>query len=703
MSNKKKPPHWDEILKNIFILGIWLIILLVIVVLAVFLYFARQIPNPETIITRRISESTKIYDRTGQVVLFDVFGEERRTIITLEQIPQKTRLAVLAAEDANFYQHKGLDTRGILRAVLENIRGFSISQGGSTITQQLIKNSILGKERTFSRKLKEAILALEIERRFPKEQILWMYLNQISFGSNIYGLEMAAKTYFNKSASALTVKESAVLAAIIQLPTYYSPFGQHREELLERSHFILSRMHRLNFITEEEFKTALAEEVNFAEENTKGILAPHFVIYLREQLFKLYGQERVQNGGLKVVSTLDWTMQQNAEKIVKDFLDKNGKALRASNAALIALDPASGEILTMLGSRDYFDRENEGNFNVTTALRQPGSAFKPIAYASAIEQGFPDTTIVFDLATEFNSRCSGDALQKKDSFGLDCYHPKNYDGKNRGPVSMRVALGSSLNIPSVKFLHLAGINNVVKLAERMGITSLKNNTWGLSLVLGGAEVSLLELANSYGVFAQDGVFTPHTAILRVETSQGEVLFEQKPERTRVLNEQTSRTISSILIDNSARTPVFGPNSILFIPNRPVAVKTGTTQENKDAWALGYTPSLVVGVWVGNNNNAPMSTRGIGAIAAGPIWRQFITETLTDKPSENFPQPQPFFINTPMLNGRISGFDGEIHSILHYIRPNDALYLNWEWPVRQNYPILITPVSSPQDEIVDQLN
>lgn len=680
-------------LGRLFILGIWVVVLGVIFVLLGFLYYARQIPDPETIITRHVNESTKIYDRTGEVLLYDVFEKERRTIIPLEQIPGFTRDAVIAAEDAQFYHHRGFDVTGVFRALLKNIRDRSISQGGSTITQQLVKSSLLTKERTFSRKFREIILSLEIERRFSKDQILWMYLNQIPFGSSIYGIESAAQTYFKKHTPQLTLRESITLASMIKAPSYYSPFGLHGDELLQRTDQILDKMLEEKTISRSAYDTAKNEKLVFSN-GDKGILAPHFVIMVRERLLKKYGEERVENGGLRVITSLDWNLQQIAEEILKRYAERNEKLYKARNAGLIALDPRTGEVLAMIGSRDYFDIENEGNFNVTTAFRQPGSAFKPIAYAVALEKGFPDTTVVFDAKIEFNPGCSPDSSEEKDRFGLDCYHPQNYDGQTRGPVSMRKALGNSLNIPSVQFLYLAGVQDVIKQAQKMGITSLDDpSRFGLSLVLGGAEVSLLELANAYAAFANDGIYTPYLSILKVSTQNGIELENNEPKPERVLSENTSGTINSILSDNSARAQIFGLKSPMYFSDFQVAAKTGTTQENRDAWILGYTPNFVAGIWVGNNDNAPMTKEGAGISAAGPMWHEFMLKGIEGRSIEFFKEPEPIFIDKIMLNGKIEDPTLGIHTILRFVDKNDPLggipddpfldpqYKNWEWAVQ----------------------
>jgi len=687
-------------------LFLWLFVIGVIIFLSLFLYLQRTLPDPETIANRRVGESTKIYDRTGEVLLYDIHGEEKRTIIPWEKIPESVKNATLAAEDSNFYNHKGLDIRGILRALFRNIKNLEITEGGSTITQQLVKKALLGDERTITRKIKDLTYSIEIERRFDKNQILWMYLNQIPYGSNIYGIEEASKSFFGKTADKITNAEAAVVAALIRAPSYYSPYGNNVPELLARKDFILKRMRDLNFITEEEYTSAKEQEIDF-KKSSESIIAPHFVIMVREYLISKYGEDSIQNGGLKVITTLDANLQLLAEDVVKKYSKINKEKYKASNAAMVSINPKNGDLLVMVGSADYFDIENEGNFNVATAKRQPGSSFKPFAYATALQKGYTDFTILFDLKTEFNYNCSPDSLQEKDEFGLDCYHPQNYDNSFRGPVTLRQSLAQSLNLPSVKTLYLAGIDETIDLAEKMGITTLTDRErFGLSLVLGGAEVKLIDITSAYGVFAADGIKNQWSFIQKIESSNGLILEDRKNEPERVLDTQTARMINNILSDNSARAPVFGYSSSLYIAGRDVSAKTGTTQENRDAWVIGYSPTLVTGVWTGNNRQESMTQQGAGISAAGPMWNEFMSKALDLFPNEKFISPAPVFANKIMLDGNyilkkddFSQSDEnllinpEYHSILHFVNRNDPKgpfpedpfkdlqYNNWEWSVQ----------------------
>ena len=669
--------------------------------LSFFLYLQRTLPDPESIATRKVGESTKIYDSTGEVLLYDIHGEEKRTIIPWKQMPETIKEATLASEDSDFYNHKGLDMRGIARAFFKDIINLGVSQGGSTITQQLVKKALLGDERTISRKIKEAVLAIEIERKFTKDEIFWMYLNQIPYGSNAYGIESAAKEFFGKKASQLTIAEAATIASVTKAPSYYSPFGNHVPELLARKNSVLARMKTLGFISDTEYQSALNQKLEFKAVD-HDIQAPHFVIMVKEYLSSKYGENAVENGGFKIITTLDSNLQTIAEEVVSKYAPINKEKYKAVNTSLVAINPRNGDLLALVGSKDYFNIEDEGNFNVAIANRQPGSAFKPFAYATALAKGYPDDTVVFDLKTEFNPNCEPDSSQEKDENGIDCYHPQNYDGRYRGPVTFRQGLAQSLNVPSVKALYLAGINDTMELAENMGITTLGDKSrFGLSLVLGGAEVKLVDLVSAYGVFATEGMRSPWSFIQRVESPNGQVLEEKNNRPERVLDPQIARLINNMLSDNTARAPVFGYSSSLYFPGRDVAAKTGTTQENRDAWVVGYAPSLAAGVWTGNNKNESMTKEGAGISASGPIWHEFMAKALSTMPNERFTNPDPVIANKVMLDGNYAYLrDGnlfpEYHEILYYVSKDnplgpiptdpsrDSQFENWEWPVNRFY-------------------
>jgi len=698
LKNRKKKVK--KVIKSLVTLAVWFFVVGIIVFLSYFIYLQRTIPDPETLISRKVGESTKIYDSTGTVLLYDIHGEEKRTIIPWEDITSYVKWATLASEDSDFYKHRGVDFNGIARAFLKNLMEGGISQGGSTITQQLVKKALLGDERasTFrlvTRKIKEIILTVEIERKYSKDELFWMYLNQIPYGSSAYGIEAASKTFFDKPTKDLTLNEAVVLASLPKAPTFYSPYGSHVEELVVRKNHTLSRMLDLGHITQEEYDQAKKEEVVF-QPSVDKITAPHFVIMVREYLVSKYGEDAVEKNGLKVITTLDTELQKIAEEAVTKYSEINKEKYKATNAALVAINPKNGEVVAMVGSSNYFDIENEGNFNVTTAKRQPGSAFKPFAYAVAFQKGYPDGTIVFDTKTEFNPNCKPNALEEKDEFGLDCYHPENYDGRFRGPVTLRNALAQSLNVPSVKTLYLAGVEDTIKLAESMGISTLQDRSrFGLSLVLGGAEVRPIDLVSAYGVFANDGIRNPWNFIRKIESGSGEILEEQKLKPERVIDSSATRLVTDVLSDNNARSSVFGYSSSLYIPSREVAAKTGTTQENRDAWVVGYSPNIAVGVWTGNNKNESMTREGAGISASGPMWKEFMVKALEKYPFEGFQRPDPVFSNKIMLSGQYFDPDHEVHNILHYINRSqpagsipsnpleDTQYINWEWSVR-NY-------------------
>lgn len=689
--------QWLELL-------VWVVVLGAIGFFGLFIYLEKTLPDADTIATREVSESTKIYDRTGQVVLYDIHGDEKRTVIPWDQIPTNAKNATLAAEDSSFYSHGGFDVRGILRSFWVDITSLSLSQGGSTLTQQLVKNALLGNQKTPFRKIQELILSVEIERKFTKDQIFWMYLNQIPYGTNAYGIQAASKTYFGQDASQLDLAQSAILASLIQAPTHYSPYGSHVDELMARKNFILGRMKDLGFISADDYQKATTEQLTF-KKSTESITAPHFVLMVKDYLVKKYGEDVVNNGGLKVITTLDANLQTIAEDDVTKYAAINKKNYRASNAALVSINPKNGDVLSLVGSANYFDTTNDGNFNVAVdgVGRQPGSSFKPFAYATAFEKGYPDNTVLFDVRTEFNPYCSPDSSQTVGQYRTACYHPQNYDGKTRGPVTMRTAIDMSLNIPSVQTLYLAGIQDTINTATQMGISTLTDpQRYGLSLVLGGAEVHPIDMASAYGVFANDGVRNPWRTVLEVDDGNGNVLEKAQDNPQRVLDPQIARLMDNVLSDNNARAPEFGYNSALYVPGHDVAAKTGTTQDNRDGWLIGFSPDIVTAVWTGNNDNSPMTQAGAGISAAGPMWHEFMVKALATLPNDQFPEPNPVSSDKPMLNGSYVS-DSGIHTILYYVdRTNplgpipsnpsaDPQFANWEWAVEHSFGAPPAPV------------
>lgn len=636
-------------------------IIILLLASAVFAYsVVSTLPDPERISERTVVESTKIYDRTGKVLLYEIHGEERRTVVALQDIPENMKKATIAAEDDKFYQHLGLDGLGILRAFIKNISRGGIYQGGSTITQQLIKSSLLTTERTLSRKVKEAVLAVLVEQKYSKDEILELYLNQIPYGANAYGVESAAQTYFAKSARDLTLSEAALLASLPKAPTYYF---NRQNELIKRKEWVLDRMVELGFITKEESDRAKRELLVFSPLK-QDIRAPHFVFFVREILNEKYGEGFVENSGLKVVTTLDWELQEEAEKIIKEGAAENEKLVEAYNASLVSIDPQTGEILAMVGSRDYWadplpagcrpgvDCKFDPQVNVATRPRQPGSAFKPFVYATAFKKGYQPETVLFDVPTEFNPNCNPDGMAPAGVDPKVCYHPGNYDLEFRGPVTLGQAIAQSLNLPSVKLLYLAGIADSIRTAQDMGITTLDNpDRFGLTLVLGGAEVKLLEMTSAFGVFAQEGVLHPYTPILYVEDPNRTILEEKEDVSIPVLDTEVARIINEVLSDNDARVPVFSPRSSLYFPGRQVAAKTGTTQDFRDAWVVGYTPSTVTGIWVGNNDNSVMNQSvGSSIMVAGPTWHKFMEKAMARTPAEFFNPPERTFAEKPAIRG-----------------------------------------------------
>jgi 1A family penicillin-binding protein len=646
LKKSKKKRKWLRRLLNFFM---WCFVAGILFSIGVFAYYAKDLPSPGKLNKRQVVESTKIYDRTGEHLLYEIHGEEKRTTIPIDQMSEIVRAATIAAEDQTFYQHHGIQFKAIARAAIYDLLGRKVSQGGSTITQQLIKNTVLTPEQTFTRKVKEVILAVELEQRFSKDEILEMYLNEIPYGSNAYGIQAAAQTFFGKDAKDLKLAESALLASLPKAPTYYSPYGSNTEDLKARQEYVIDQMQKMGYITADQAASAkefdVMAEIRPFQEN---INAPHFVMYVKEQLVSKYGEKQVQEGGMKVYTTLDWAKQQAAEEAVKKGVAANIQKYRATNAALAASDPKTGQILAMVGSRDYFDKTIDGNVNVATRDRQPGSSFKPYVYATAFKKGYTPNTVIFDTETNFGTKDQP-------------YTPKNYSNDYRGPVKMKEALAMSLNIPAVKTLYLAGVDNSINTAQSMGITTLKNKgRYGLALVLGGGEVKLVDHVAAFGAFATGGIRHDKTAILKITDSQGNVIDEYKSSSgERVLETDICAQIDSILSDNHLRSPVFGSNSPLRFDDRPVAVKTGTTNEWRDAWTVGYTPSLVTGVWAGNNDNSPMSAGADGVYVAAPIWRDFMNQALVNNAIESFPEAKDIKTGKAVLDGIINGEEKEV--------------------------------------------
>lgn len=699
------------------------------------------IPDLSAFEERRVLQSTKIYDRTGEILLYDLHQDVTRTIVPYEDISRHIKNATVAVEDDTFFEHWGVRPIAILRSMVANLQdnGSPFSgAGGSTITQQVIKNSILVQEKTLTRKIKEAILAIRLEQVLTKEAILSHYLNESPYGGTIYGVEEASQAFFGKSAAEVSLAEAAYLAALPQAPTYYSPYGNNREALDARKNYALDRMYEVGFITEEERDEAKAAEVEFQPQAVTGIRAPHFVMYIREQLAREYGEDALAERGFRVITTLDWELQQEAERIVAEYAATNEEKYNARNAGMVAIDPKTGDVLVMVGSRDYFDEEIDGNFNVALANRQPGSSIKPYVYASAFTEGYTPDTILFDVRTQFSTACEPWELTSE----APCYAPNNYNNAFKGPISMRNALAQSLNIPAVKTLYLTGIKDAIKLATDMGLSTLNDpDRLGLTLVLGGGEVKLLEHVGGYGVFANEGVRADRRSILRIEDVNGEVIKENDVEEERVLDRDVALMVTDILADNVARTPLWGANSLIHFPNRDVAAKSGSTNNLRDAWIMGYTPNLAVGAWVGNNNNEPMGG-GLSGLITTPMWRAFMDVALEKIPEEHFAEAPAIDSNIkPILRGQyidteqlvrsliesdtdledldLASLTSGIHSILHYVSKDDprgpypsnperdGQYAYWEYGVQawkeKQYGSLLDTVTDSTDDILDDID
>jgi 1A family penicillin-binding protein len=638
-------------------------------------------PTIDVIEQHRNEQSTKIYDKTGEVLLYDMHQDVRRTVVPLSEISDHVKHATIAIEDDRFYSHFGIDPLAILRAIVANIQKGDLlgGQGGSTLTQQIIKNALLSREKTVTRKLKEWVLAIKLEREMSKDEILELYLNEVPYGGNKYGVEEASQGFFGKSAKDLTLAESAYIAALPQAPTYYSPHGNNREALENRKNVVLARMKEQGYISQEELDAAKTEVVTFRPHTSASIKAPHFVFYVINELAKTYGESELAQANLQVITTLDWDLQREAERIVFEHGTKNSTTFNAKNASLMALDPESGGILVMVGSRDYFNEEIDGNYNIGLAKRQPGSSFKPFAYAAALKKGYTTETVVYDVRTQFSTGCDKTNLTTEG----ECYSPGNYDDKFRGPMTFREALAQSINVPAVKAMYLAGMKETIETARSMGISTLGDyRRYGLTLVLGGGEVSLLEMTSAYGTFAHEGYRYPINAIAEIRDSTGKVLEQHTPEGSQVLDQDVARSITDILKDNRARTPAYGSDSFLHFPGREVAVKTGTTNDYRDTWIIGYTPKITVGAWAGNNDNTAMEKKVAGFIVA-PMWNEFMQkyfELKGDSPA--FTEPKPLDTNLkPVLRGvkyyateELSA-DGSTsvpvpHDILHYVTKDD---------------------------------
>ncbi len=704
--------HWWQrldrktLIKNLILLGLAGGLFCALILLAMFAWYSRDLPDPNELINRQIAQSTKIYDHTDTHLLYEIAPDKKRTLVTIDQIPANVINATITAEDRKFYKHFGIDPVGILRALLYNVMHLDATgQGASTITQQFVKKAMLTDVQDYSRKIREIMISLALEQRFNKEEILQMYLNEIPYGGTNYGIEAAAQEYFGKSVKDVTLAEAATLAALPNRPTRLM---NDPELLKSRRDWILQSMADLGYVTQDEANAALAQDTPITIE-ANDITAPHFVMWVKSLLEETYGTQAVETGGLHVITTLDYDKQQIAEEAIDNGVATYGSTYGFTNAGLLAMNPKTGEILAMVGSPDFSNDDIDGQVNVTLQPLQPGSSIKPIVYAAAFEKGYTPNTVLWDVETTFSTETGP-------------YNPHNYDSGEHGMVTMRKALQGSLNIPAVKTLYLVGIDNAVAFAQRLGYSTLTDrSSIGLSMVLGGAEVKMIDHVGAYAALANNGMHHNPLAILKVTTSDGTVLEERNAEEntgTSVLDSNIAATITNVMSDNAARAYVFGASNYLTFGDRAVAAKTGTTNNYKDAWTVGYTPSLVAGVWVGNASGTLMTRGADGSKIAAPVWNEFMKRSLQGTAVESFPAPSIPTTGKAVLDGqmavttvtldRASGklatdrtpesfketkTCGEFHTILQYVDKNnpigpvpenpekDPYYTSWEGAVQ----------------------
>jgi 1A family penicillin-binding protein len=592
-----------------------------------FAYFAKDLPSPDRVV-RREGFATKIYDRNNNL-LYDVYNDKKRTPVELNQVPMYLRQATIAVEDKSFYKHAGVDPLTPVR-IIWNVITKQRLIGGSSLTQQLVKNSLLTSERTITRKLKEFILTIQVESKYSKDQILQMYFNETPYGGTAWGVEAASEMYFNKPVSQVTMPEAVILAGLPQSPTQYSPYVG--KLYITRANEVLRRMREDGYITLQQETDTKKQLASVQVATQSGLLkAPHFVFYVKQKLIDRYGEKVVEEGGLRVTTTLDLKLQESAQKSVAEEIEKV-KYLNITNGASVVMNPKNGQILAMVGSRDWNDPNYDGKYNVAIATRQPGSAIKPVTYLTGLRKGYTAATMLMDTKTSFPGGDQPD------------YIPENYDMKFRGPVLVRDALGNSLNIPAVKMLSLVGIKDMLQMAYDMGINDLQPTPEfmkrvGLSVTLGGGEVKLLDLVTAYSAFANGGYKVEPVSILKVTDTTGKVLEDwNDTQGKQVISPEEAYIISSILADPVARSITFGPRSSIVIPGRTISVKTGTTNNKKDNWTVGWTPSIITGVWVGNNNNTEMKQVASGITGAAPIWNRIIREALGNRPDEQIATP-----------------------------------------------------------------
>jgi len=636
------------------------------------------LPNPDLIGEKIINGGTEIYDRTGKILLYKVGF--RRSWVNFNDIPKNVIKATLIAEDQDFYSHRGVSLKGILRSIYLNLKTKSFEYGGSTITQQLARDLFLTKEKTLFRKINEIILALKLERKYSKNEILTYYLNSIYYGEGNIGIRAAADYYSDKKLKDLTLSEAVALASIPKAPALYAPINKENiKRLKKRRDYLLSRLREEGWISDKEYNEALSEDIKIIKTKYAGMIAPHFVTEVINEVKDKFPNLNLEEVNLKVISTLDYDLQKIAEKSVIDGAERNKEKYKGSNAALMSIDPKTGEVLTLVGSKNFFDESIDGQVDIPFRPRQPGSAFKPISYAALFELGYPDKTIIFDVPTNFGN-----------------YRPQNFDKQFKGPITLRQALAESRNIPSVKVFYLADPQRVVDLAKETGIDYLKDwQNYGLSLGLGTAEIKMADLIRFYGALANDGKLASQSLILKIIQDK-KIIYEHKSEEKEIISPQTARILNDILKDINARKGLLRTSlGLTIFPGYEVALKTGTTQFYQDAWTFGYTPNIVVGVWAGNTNGQRMNSLGASLVAALPIFHQFLSGAINlgKIQPENFIPPEEKIVDKAMLNGSWFSSYG-VHNILFYVdRKNplgpipenpsqDPQYILWEQGLRK---------------------
>ncbi|MGH7175647.1 MAG: transglycosylase domain-containing protein [Minisyncoccia bacterium] len=645
------------------------------------------VPAISSFADREVTQSTRIYDRTGQVLLYDYNRDAKRNIVPLAQISPNVVSAVVAIEDSGFYEHGAIRLTSIVRAALADFLGGSLSQGGSTITQQVVKNTLLTNQKSVVRKIHEWILAIKLEEHYSKNDILETYLNSVPMGGTLYGVETASEQYFGIPAADDDLAQASYLAAMIQAPSFYSPYGQNVSALEDSKNVVLGRMKQLGLISADQYTQASSEQVSFLPRSATGIIAPHFVFYILDQLQSTYGPQALAQG-LKVTTTLDADLQAHAESVISAAAPGLLTNFKASNEAMVAVDPGTGQILAMVGSSDFFSTTTAGHYNDALADRQPGSTMKPFIYALALEDGYTRDTVVWDVPTQFSTACSASDVYNNSS---PCYAPVDFDGKYRGPMTFETALAQSINIPAIQVLYAVGIQNAINLAKSFGLTTLGDAAqYGLTIVLGGGEVRLLDLTGAYAGFANGGVVNTPTGILEVDDGAGNILQQYTAQPSRVLPQNIANDINAMLSDNPARVPEYTLSSPLFFPGYDVAVKTGTTDDTRDAWVIGYTPSIAIGTWAGNNDNTPMVKQIAGLILA-PSWHDIMAYALTKYPQTYFGEPDPIpASDSAMLTG-VWNTPAGAHSLLYYFLKTpsqgagpdttDPQYSHWETAVQ----------------------